>query len=63
MIRVIEENDVYHLINQSVTRCDHCGKMLLFEQSDVKGDYEATPFGTNHWTYITCPNCKHEIHF
>ncbi len=48
---------------ENVIRCDLCGKLIQYCQQDKKSDYEFTPFGTVHWEYIICPNCKHIIQF
>lgn len=57
MSRIVNEK------GENIVRCDACGKLIQYSNEDKKGDYESTPFGTIHWTYINCPNCNYEIQF
>jgi DNA-directed RNA polymerase subunit RPC12/RpoP len=57
MSKIVDEE------RDNIVRCNSCGKLIQYSQKDKKGDYESTPFGTIHWEYINCPNCKHEIQF
>lgn len=57
MVRVID------LESENIRKCRHCGRYVKYDDSDLKGDYESGPFGTTHWTYITCPNCRCQIQF
>lgn len=55
MARVIDEQ------TPNIAKCRYCGKLIEYSQSDKKSDYDYTPFGTVHYEYIICPNCKQQI--
>lgn len=57
MARVID------LKEENIAKCKYCNKMVKYDNSDLKGDYESGPFGTTRWQYVTCPNCGHQIQF
>lgn len=54
---------VINLEQEKIVQCKYCKKMVKYEDSDLKGDSESGPFGTTRWTYVTCPNCGHQIQF
>lgn len=56
MIEVVKD-----LKKHNIMQCEYCRKYIKFDKEDIKGDYDFGAFGTTHWKYIECPNCKNDI--
>lgn len=54
---------VVNLEDLKIKQCNYCKSYVQYDDSDLKGDYEFTGWGTVHWQYVTCPHCKQQIQF